>query len=296
MSDIIELRRSFEISLRSRNRAPGTIKSYLQALDLFREFSVTAGYPTAVGMVIREQVEAFQADQLVRWKPKTAAIRYGALLQFFKWAVREGEVSDSPMAGMGPPSLPEVSVPVVSDDDLKKLLKVCSGMSFVDRRDTAILRLFIDCGLRLSEVAMLGVEDVNWDHSTVSVVGKGARPRSVPYAAKTAQALDRYARIRKTHICASSPMFWLGGRGPFLPNGIAQMLRRRCAAAGIAQLHPHMFRHTAAHVAAREGFADSDMMRIFGWKSRQMLQRYGASAADERAQAAYRKLAPGDRL
>lgn len=146
MNDITELRRGFEISLRALNRAPGTIKSYLQALDLFRDFSVMAGYPTAVDMIKREQVEAFVADQLGRWKPKTAAIRYGALLVFCKWCVKEGEITNSPMAGMGPPSLPEVSVPVVSDDDLKKLLKVCSGTSFVDRRDTAILRLFIDCG------------------------------------------------------------------------------------------------------------------------------------------------------
>ena len=74
------------------------------------------------------------------------------------------------------------------------------------------------------------------------------------------------------------------------------MLRRRCKQAGIEQLHPHQLRHTAAHVAAKEGLGDSDMMRVFGWRSRQMLLRYGASGADERARDAYRKLAPGDRL
>ena len=51
-----------------------------------------------------------------------------------------------------------------------------------------------------------------------------------------------------------------------------------------------------AHQAAKGGLGDSDMMRIFGWRSRQMLNRYGASAADERARDAYKKLAPGDRL
>ena len=46
----------------------------------------------------------------------------------------------------------------------------------------------------------------------------------------------------------------------------------------------------------KEGLGDSDMMRIFGWRSPQMLHRYGASAADERAQEAYKRLSPGDRV
>ena len=70
-------------------------------------------------------METFIADQLERWRPKTAQIRYGALMQFFKWCVEEGEISATPMRNMKPPSLPEVPVPVVSDDDLKVLLKTC---------------------------------------------------------------------------------------------------------------------------------------------------------------------------
>jgi hypothetical protein len=127
VNDIAELRRGFDVSLRSRNRAAGTIKSYLQALDLFSDFAHSAGFPTAVDRINREHAETFIGDQLARWTPKTAAIRYGALLQFFKWCVDEGEISDSPMAKMGPPSVPEVPVPVVGDDDLKKLLGVLAG-------------------------------------------------------------------------------------------------------------------------------------------------------------------------
>jgi site-specific recombinase XerD len=296
VNDIAELRRGFEISLRSRNRAAGTIKSYLQALDLFRDFAVGAGFPTNVDRINRDHVETFVSDQLARWTPKTAAIRYGGLRQFFKWCVEEGEIADSPMAKMGPPSVPEVPVPVVGDDELRKLLRATEGTNFEARRDTAILRLFIDCGLRLGEVAGLDTADVDWELEVVTVVGKGARPRSVPFSSKTGQALDRYLRVRKKHSWASTDALWLGPKGSLTANGIAQMLRRRCHAAGIEQLHPHQLRHTAAHVAAKSGLGDSDMMRVFGWRSRQMLNRYGASAADERARDAYKKLSPGDRL
>ena len=206
INDIGSLRASFEIGLRARNRSPKTIRSYLEALDLYRNFAVESGFPTAVDQVNRDHVETFLADQLERWRPKTAQIRYGALRQFFKWAQEEGEVKTSPMVNMRPPTVPEVSVPVVSDADLAKLLKVCEGSGFDQRRDTAILRLFIDCGLRLAEVTNLSTADVDWDLQVVGVVGKGSRPRAVPMSPKTTQALDSYAnRARKTHNQAVPP-------------------------------------------------------------------------------------------
>jgi site-specific recombinase XerD len=94
------------------------VETYVEAIHRLHEYLLGAGMPTTIEGTRREHVEAFVADQLARLKPSSARSRYASLRQFFRWCVDEGEITESPMARMRPPAVPEQPVPVLSEEGL----------------------------------------------------------------------------------------------------------------------------------------------------------------------------------
>lgn len=148
----------------------------------------------------------------------------------------------------------------------------------------------------------LAVEHIDLDLREATVLGKGRRRRTAVFGHKACLALDRYLRARASAGRADLPQLWFsttgrGGNCAMTRSGIYQMLERCGAEAGLSGLHPHMLRNTWAHYARLEGrLHDDEIMRLAGWRSRSMLDRYAASTADQRARDAGKRSSLGDQL
>jgi site-specific recombinase XerD len=177
--------------------------------------------------------------------------------------------------------------------DLLEITGNGRARNFADARDHALIRFLCE-GVRRTEVTQLKMNDLSADlvaRPFVRVTAlKGARSeeagRMVPLSPATARAIVAYLRFRREHPQASSPFLWLGLRksGPMDGWALYRMLKRRAEQAGYdPDVHPHQFRHTFASDWRSKGGSEGDLMRLMGWRSRAMLDRYGEDMADQRA-------------
>jgi site-specific recombinase XerC len=287
-------------TIKAKALSKNTERGYLYTARRWSEWLAEQGYDIEPDDVGAHHVDDFIADIIEATSAANGAYHYRNLRVYIAWLVKRKQITGgNPMAETDPPTVPQRLIPVLTNEEHDRLFVVCSGRDFLAVRDTAIMLLFIDTGLRVSELGHLDKDDIKLAERKFRVLGKGNRERWVGFGSNSGLALARYLKLRDKHGGSElTTALWLNRWGrPLAVDGIKNMLRRRGVQAGISgTLHAHRFRHDFAHRWKLAGGSDEGLMAIGGWASHKMAQHYGQSARTERALAEQSRLSLADRM
>jgi site-specific recombinase XerD len=230
---------SWQRHLRAADKAPRTVELYTQSVRFYCRWLADHGREQTLDELTRSAIVAWLGGLADAGRStNTLSTRFRGLRRFCRWLVAEGILDTSPMDGMEQPKATPKPVPVLTDDDVVALLKSCTGTTFADRRDQAILRVLFDCGVRISECARLTLADVDFDLEVLRVVGKGRKVRVVPFGAKTARTGTALRPSQTRCGCRSGARCRLTGWTSGYGYALARPAWRGCTRTGSATPPP----------------------------------------------------------
>ena len=290
------LRDGFALSLRAEGRAPKTVVSYLEAVDLLLAYTTERGMPD-VSHLTAEHLREFIAHLFDRGnKPATVSNRYRALKRFLGWLRDEGERTDNPLDRIKPPKIPAQVMPHYEADEVDALLRACPS-TYSGVRDRAMILTLYDTGLRAGELLGILLRDLNAGQGTVLIRGKAGKERIVSIGSRTGLAINRFLRMRQRRGFGDYEILWVSERRAQLTvNGFRMILARRASQAGVTFKGIHAFRRTSAIAFLEAGGYPDDLQTLMGWESSQMLRHYTKATASSRAIEAHKRVSPSDRL
>ncbi len=235
-----------------RGLAQNTVRAYQADLA-----GMASSVPVPPARVTLAHLRSWLADQVDSGaEPATLQRRVSCARGFFAWAHREGFIASDPATRLRAPrrprTLPEVPTETQVSDAIASLASAAAEGDPIALRDVALVELLYASGLRISEACGLGLRDVDFENSTVRVLGKGDKERTVPMGAPARRALDAWLAVRdRVAVPGSPPRLFLGARGGGLDPRVARRVVHAATAAGGASVGPHALRHAmATHLLA----------------------------------------------
>jgi integrase/recombinase XerD len=239
--------------------AQNTVEAYGRDLRQLSEYLIDKGvsaWPDVDPLRLRGYLSALRAKGL---SPRSIARHAVTMRRLYRFLESEGVIDKSPMPDLLR-ARPARKLPhTLSADDVRKLLSQPDGGAPLGARDQAMLELLYASGLRVSELVTLKTHEVNFQGNYVTVKGKGAKVRAVPFGQWARDKLAAYLSAVRPRLLKgkASPYLFTNRSGrPLTRQGFWKLIRRYALSAGIdKRVTPHTLRHSfATHLL--EGGAD----------------------------------------
>ncbi|MFH0942338.1 MAG: tyrosine-type recombinase/integrase [Chloroflexota bacterium] len=249
-----DLVKYYETYHRSEGSSPKTVKWYREVLASFVGWLKLQEKPTELGSIDQMDVREFILSLREKryhgraLSSSTLNNRVRALRAFFSWLNREEYTDTNILANLKPPKVAEILIEPLTVEEIDRLFSVINQKTVLGSRNAAIVALFLDTGLRLSELINLGASNVHLEQRYVKVMGKGAKERMVSFGAACQKALLHYYhhfRVEPAHAGIDNFFLTLDGY-PLTESATKSLMVRLANASGVTRLHAHLLRHTYA--------------------------------------------------
>ena len=266
-------------SLALQNASAHTLRNYATDLKQFLDYFSPPGTdpppPRKIDpLQLREWLGALYDSGL---SVITICRKLAAVRSLFKFMFREGAIASNPARLVRTPKTPK-RVPIVPTAEQTNTLVDGVAADLLERphaeRDLLLFELLYGCGLRISELSGLNLDDFDRTERWIRVRGKGRKERQVPYGSKAATALDKYLQVRTASPADRALMInhhgaRLSDRGA---RGIVKLYARLIS--GDASLHPHSFRHAYATHLLADGADLRSIQELLGHARLATTQKY----------------------
>ena len=279
MEGIWEWAEVFFLDRKSRGLSPKTLEFYWHGVKAM--VKILGDKP--VGEISAMDLRRFLAESLAEGlSPGGVMARWRAVRAFLRWVAQEGGLPDpGVLSRVKPPKVPEADLPVVRASEIRRLL-AAAHTSLTPLRDTAIILLLWDTGLRAGELLGIRLGDV-LSHG-VRVRRKGGHEQVLPVSLPTKRALRAYVQSERPES-DWDVLFLTKGGEPLTYNGLRSALMRLAEKAGVPYKPPHAFRRGAAVAMVKNGLNPYALQLLMGHKDQSITARYVRLAEKDLAEA-----------
>jgi tyrosine recombinase XerC len=278
---------------KERRYSPATVRAYRTDLAQVVAFVESTGADWAD---LPADIWLDYFARLFRQKrsARTHARKVSSLRSFLKYLVRRGRIGREQSLVLKTPKLPRTLPRYLSVEQAAQLVNRPKEGKEGDGRDRAILNLFYGGGLRLSEVAGLLPRDVDFEQSTVTVLGKGKKVRIAPIGRVAMAAVKHYLQWRRSAgpVNSSEPLFRNQQGGALTPRSVARVVSKYAkSVAGAENVSPHALRHSFATHLLDSGADLLAVKEMLGHESVRTTQIY-THVSTEKIARVYKKAHP----